>query len=58
MVSHAGSEFMVSHATYEMYFAGMVDVLRSNTIISSNKAQIIVKVCNIFEQLFNLNNIT
>lgn len=39
-------------------FAGyMVDVLRSNTIISSNKAQIIVKVCNIFEQLFNLNNI-
>jgi hypothetical protein len=35
----------------------MVDVLRSNTIISSNKAQIIVKVCNIFEQLFNLNNI-
>jgi hypothetical protein len=40
-----------------IYAGYMVDTLRSGSTTSSNKAQIIVKVWNLFEQLSHLNKV-
>ena len=54
----AGIGIMISHSTYEMHYTGyMVDVLRSGTTTSSNRAQISVMVWNMFKQLSHLNKV-
>jgi hypothetical protein len=51
-----GIEFWFLTKPIKHIYAGyMVDTLRSGTTTSSNRAQTIAKVCNVFEQLPHLN---